>query len=54
MDQTGAQGSDSSIVACQLLHVADLQVDVASLPRGLHARCVAFHPTRPLLAVVGR
>lgn len=29
------------------------QVEVSSLPRGLHARCVAFHPTKPLLAVVG-
>jgi hypothetical protein len=28
------------------------QTDVTSLARGTHARCIAFHPTRPLLAVV--
>ncbi|WIA34203.1 hypothetical protein OEZ86_012559 [Tetradesmus obliquus] len=28
-----------------------LPVEVASLPRGLHPRCVAFHPLKPLLAV---
>jgi hypothetical protein len=25
---------------------------MASLPRGTHARCIAFHPEKPLLAVV--
>jgi hypothetical protein len=41
-------------VRCLLLssHQILLQVEVTSLPRGLHPRCVAFHPIKPLLAVV--
>jgi hypothetical protein len=27
---------------------------VAALARGTHARCIAFHPDKPLLAVVRR
>eukprot|EP00775_Hariotina_reticulata_P010067 gene10067-10222_t len=28
-----------------------MQIEVSNLPRGLHARCIAFHPLRPILAV---
>eukprot|EP00878_Enallax_costatus_P005037 GHUV01005297.1.p1 GENE.GHUV01005297.1~~GHUV01005297.1.p1 ORF type:complete len:1446 (+),score=421.24 GHUV01005297.1:301-4638(+) len=28
-----------------------LPVEISNLPRGVHARCIAFHPQKPLLAV---
>jgi hypothetical protein len=35
-----------------LLPLNTVQVEVSNLPRGLHARCITFHPLRPVLAVV--